>query len=44
MPVAVDAETTAPAAVARLGRDRLTVVAAADNWRPTYKDNIAVGQ
>ena len=44
MPVAVDAETTAPDAVGRLGRDRLTEVAVADNWRPTYKDNIAVGQ
>ncbi len=44
MPVAVDAETAAPAAVARLGRDQLTEVAPADNWRLTYKDNIAVGQ
>ena len=44
MPAAVDAETTAPGAEARLGRDQLTEAEPADNWRPTYKDNIAVGQ
>ncbi|MCH8138948.1 MAG: hypothetical protein IH926_08365 [Proteobacteria bacterium] len=34
----------APCSAGRWREMALTEVAAADNWRPTYKDNIAVGQ